>query len=60
MTIGTPGSDVDIYAPVEAQVSIAAEIVDSPLLRGFQAIRAWLSETLSLGGKSDSTESLHG
>ena len=35
-----------------------AEIVDSPLLRGFQAIRSWLSETLSLRRKSDTAESL--
>jgi hypothetical protein len=37
-----------------------AEIVDSPLLKGFRAIRAWLAEMLSLGRKSDSTESLPG
>ena len=37
-----------------------AEIVDSPLLRGFQAIRCWLSETLSLGRKSDATPAAGG
>jgi hypothetical protein len=29
------------------------EIVDSPLLKGFRAIRSWFSEVLSLGRKSD-------
>jgi hypothetical protein len=33
-----------------------AEIVDSPLLKGFRAIRAWLAEMLSLGRKRDAAE----
>jgi hypothetical protein len=33
-----------------------AEIVDSPLLKGFRAMRSWLSEMLGLGRKSNSAE----
>jgi hypothetical protein len=33
-----------------------AEIVDSPLLKGFRTIRSWFAETLSLGRKSASAE----
>jgi hypothetical protein len=40
VTIRTPGSDVDIYAPVEAQVAIAAEIgADEAQSRGWPSRR---------------------